>query len=44
MGIWFDVLGHGVKEEDIRENDGDAQAEGEVEADEETPLIRDGER
>lgn len=46
MGIWFDILGHGIKEEEessnnVQEGSG---AEPEQEANEETPLIREGAR
>lgn len=43
MGIWFDVLGHGTKEGDtgIEET---IREEVEEEANEQTPLIRDGDR
>lgn len=45
MGIWFDVLGHGIKEEDdVRGIEETVREEVEEEANEETPLIRDGSR
>lgn len=44
MGIWFDVLGHGIKEENAGGVEETTREEVEEEADEETPLIRDGDR
>lgn len=44
MGIWFDVLGHGIKEEDVSGQEQVISEEVEDEASEETPLIRDENR
>lgn len=43
MGIWFDVLGHGTKEDDDPANVA-AETTEEAEVNEETPLIGDGSR
>lgn len=44
MGIWFDLLGHGNKEDDVSEEDGEVVEGGTEDVNEETPLIREGER